>query len=502
MPATTFRNFTHPTSGWLFGLGPAQLAIVIIASFPIWISLSNQRWAAVGIFTVVWGVVVVLTVVPLGGRSSTGWMIAAAAYAIASLAKWSVFSSRAERGLLHSLGDLDMPGVLAPIDILEGPPVGLDQRRMAVIKNTAARTWAITASIQHGGTAMSDEPELARFASALTELVDVAARGEMVEEIHLMVRATPDDCAERELWLREHITDTAPKTSVATNIELLRWGQAATRTETFLTLVIPETRLAREAKHLGGQLAGRMNTLTTIATEVDTVLTGAIGATDVAWLTSPELAAAVRTGFAPADRVSLIHATARHKKDQTVVTDVPWALAGPTHTTTAVRHYTHDAWHTITATLKLPEKGTTMGALGAVLFPSQAMERRSITVVFPIEKQSTADRKASQAEFTTSLGQGLRDRLGVRTGIKDRRNKDKIDQVETQLALGATLTHPYVVCSTTVPQTAPINEFGRRLDAAIRQAGFAPQRLDMSQDCAFVTANIPLGISLTRKGLL
>ncbi|RMB57239.1 PrgI family protein [Tessaracoccus antarcticus] len=497
-----FRNFTHPETGWLFGLGPTQLAIVIAASFPIWISLSNQRWAAVGIFTLIWGLVVVLTVVPLGGRSSTGWMIAAAAFAIASLSGWSVFTSRAERGRLRDLDDLDMPGVLAPIEIVEGPPAGVEQRRMAVIKNTAARTWAITARIQHFGTAMADESELARYASALTDLVDVAAQGEMVEEIHLMVRATPDDCAERELWLRNHITDTAPDTAAATNIELLRWGQAGTRTESFLTIVVPEARLAREAKHLGGHLAGRMNTLITVATEIGTVLTGAMGATDVAWLTSPELAAVVRTGFAPGDRAGLIHAHHQHQLDNTVVTDVPWALAGPTHTTSAVRHYTHDAWHTITTTLKLPEKGTTMGALGSVLVPSQAMERRSVTVVFPIERQSSADRKASQAEFTTSLGQELRDRLGVRTGIKDRRNKDKIDQVETQLALGATLTHPYVVCSTTVPQSAPINEFGRRLDAAIRQAGFAPQRLDMSQDCAFVTANIPLGISLSRKGLL
>ena len=162
MPATTFRNFTHPTTGWLFGLGPTQLGIVIAASFPMWISLSNQRWAAVAIFALVWGVVVALTVVPLGGRSSTGWMIAAAAFAIAGLARWSVFTSKAERGRLRSLEEIDMPGVLAPIDILEGPPVGVEQRRMAVIKNTAARTWAITARLQHGGTAMSDEPELAR----------------------------------------------------------------------------------------------------------------------------------------------------------------------------------------------------------------------------------------------------------------------------------------------------------------------------------------------------
>ena len=498
MPAMTFKNFTLPRTGWLFGMGPAQLGVVLAASFPMWISLSNQRWGAVGVFALIWGFAVVLTVVPLGGRSSIGWMIAAAAFSIGGLARWSVFSSRAERGQLRELDEVDMPGVLAPIEILEGPPVGLQQRRMAVIKNTAARTWAITARIQHGGTAMSDDFELARFATGLTELVDVAAQGESVDELHVMVRATPDDCAERELWLREHIAEDAPATSAATNIELLRWGQAACRSETFITVVVPETRLAREAKQLGGHLAGRMNTLVTITSELDTVLTGALGATDVSWLTSPELARVVRTGFAPGDRAGLVHTQAQHEQDDMVVTDVPWALAGPSHAATAVRHYSHDAWHTISATMKLPEKGNTMGALGRVLVPSQVMERRSVTVVFPIEKPSAADRKASRQEFTTALGQSLRDRLGVRTGVRDRRTRDKVDQVENQLALGATLTHPYVVCSTTVPQTAPINEFGRCLDASIRQAGFAPQRLDMSQDCAFVTATIPLGISLKR----
>lgn len=502
MAATTFNSFTPVKTGWLFGMGPTQLAIVIAASFPMWISVSTQSWAAVAVFALVWGLVVVLTVVPLGGRSSIGWMIAAAAFAIAALTRWSVFSSRAERGKLRDLNEVDMPGVLAPIEVLEGPPVGVGQRRMAVIKNTAARTWAITARIQHGGTAMSDDFELARFAAGLTDLVDVAAQGELIDELHVMVRVTPDDCAERELWLREHITDTAPATSAATNIELLRWGQAACRTETFITVVVPETRLAREAKQLGGHLAGRLNTLTTVAAELDTVLTGAVGATDVSWLTSPELAMVVRTGFAPGDRAGLTHAEAQREQDDMVVMDVPWALAGPSHAGTAVRHYSHDAWHTISATMKLPEKGNQTGALGRVLVPSQVMERRSVTVVFPIEKSSAADRKASRQEFTTTLGQDLRDRLGVRTGVRDRRNKDKVDLFETQLALGATLTHPYVVCSTTVPRTSPINEFGRRLDASIRQAGFAPQRLDMSQDCAFVTATIPLGISLVRKGLL
>lgn len=498
---TTFKNFTQTRTGWLLGLGPVQIGIIVTASLPIWLSISAQRWPAMGVFLLLWGLVVVLTVVPVGGRSSIGWMAAATGFGISALTGWSEFSSRAERGRLRSLDALDMPGVLQPLEVLEGPPTGLGQHRTAVIKNSAARTWAMTARVEHEGTAMSDQSELARFAGGMTDLVDTAARGDLITEVHVMVRATPDDCAERELWLRDHITDEAPDASVATNIELLRWGQAGTRSECFITVVVPESRLAREAKHLGGKLAGRMSALLAVASETETALTGAIGVSSVEWLTSPQLAAAVRTGFAPADRAALIQAQAQQTVDGGVCTEVPWALAGPSHAIPAVRHWTHDAWHSVTSTLKLLERGTRMGALASVLVPSSVSERRSLTVVFPIERQSVADRKASQAEFTSSLGQGLRDRLGVRTGIKDRRQQAKLDQVEDQLALGATLTHPYVVCSTTVPTTAPITEFGRRLDASIRQAGFAPQRLDLAQDSAFVTANIPLGISLTRRGL-
>ena len=52
----------------------------------------------------------------------------------------------------------------------------------------------------------------------------------------------------------------------------------------------------------------------------------------------------------------------------------------------------------------------------------------------------------------------------------------------------------------TVPKTMRIAEFGRRLDASIRRAGYAPLRLDASQDSAFAVTAVPLGVSLTRAG--
>ena len=61
------------------------------------------------------------------------------------------------------------------------------------------------------------------------------------------------------------------------------------------------------------------------------------------------------------------------------------------------------------------------------------------------------------------------------------------------------MTRPYAVATVTVPKTCRVAEYGRRLDAAIRRAGYAPLRLDLAHDVAFAASCIPLGVSLTRK---
>ncbi len=496
MSIRVFSTYGAPRSGVIWGLTVPQLVFLSLATFPTWIAISDQRWLAGLAWAGVWGVLLFLTVVPLGGRPAVGWLTAAAAFAVAGLGGWLHYRSRAATGTLRDLDQLDMPGCLAGVEVLDGPPTGLTQRRVAIVKHSAARTWAVTARVEHPGVGMAPDATLDRYTAGLTELLDAAARGELVDEIHLMVRATPDDCTERELWLRANIDPNAPATSVATEIEHLRWSQAGIRTESFVTIVVPDTRLAKEARHTAGNpLVSRMNTLMTLTGEIGAVLTGPMGASRVEWLSSPELAEVVRLGFAPGDRTSLIDAAS----EPGVFGRVPWALAGPSEAFTAVRHYAHDAWCTVTSTVKLPERGASMGVWGPVLAPSDPVERRSVAVVFPIEKQSAADRKAAQQEFGQSLGQGLKDRLGVRTGAKDRQRQARLDQAETQLALGAAMSHPYALCATTIPNTAPVAEYGRRLDAAIRRGGMAPQRLDMAQDLAFTTATIPLGISLRRR---
>ena len=373
-----------------------------------------------------------------------------------------------------------------------------------MIQNHATKTWAITAAIVHPGIGMADADERARLGQGLTDLLDLAARTELVDEVLFIVRTVPEDGAERNLWVQRHRRVNAPALATQINEDLARGlTQASVRTEAFVTIVVPETRIAKQAKESGGGFEGRARTLYLLMGEVEAQLRGAMAMTSVSWLTSPQLALACRTGFAPSDRVGIIDALAAAERDgvdSTINTGVPWAMAGPSGADPVVRHYSHDAWNSVSATIKLPDKGAAMGALAPVLIPGEPGERRSFMVAYPILRQSAADRQTANSEWAADLGSALRAKAGVRMRAKQREEAAKAHGMDYKLARGNSMTRPYAVCTVTVPKTERVTEFGRRLDAAVRRAGFAPLRLDLAQDAGFAASAVPLGISLTRKG--
>ena len=426
-----YADYTKARIGFFFGLTAWQLAAVTIGGLPVLWNASRGAWAPAGACLLAWVLLTVLVITPVRGRSATGWLLAVAAHTAGSITGWTRFTSNAARGAADDLHVADLPGVLAGVQVHDAPPTGPDQRRVALIQDHAARTWAVTAAAVHPGIGMAGP-------------------------------------AERD-----------------------RYG------EVFVTIVVPESRLAKEARQSGGGFEGRARVLAALTTEVEAHLRGGLGMTSVSWLTSPELAAACRTGFAPGDRVGIIDALAAAATDPGVNTDVPWAMAGPSGA--VVRHYRHDAWNSISATLKLPVKGAVMGALAPVLIPG-AGERRSFMVAYPIITGRDANRQSSNSQWKADMADGLRDKAKMRQRTASADEADKVRGLDRKLARGNALTRPYAVCTVTVPTTARVAEHGRRLDAAIRSAGFAPLRLDLSQDAAFAASSIPLGTSLTRKG--
>lgn len=496
-----YSDYTRARIGWFFGLSGPQLATVGLSSLPMFWAIQSGAWASAGLFLLLWALVSAVAVVPVRGRSATGWFWAWLVYAVGGLAGWTRFRAQAGKGQAAALDEVDLPGVLAGVTIHDGPPQGPHQERVAIIADHRARTWAVTAAVVHPGIGMKEADERARLGKGLSELLDLASRTELIDEILFVVRTVPEDGAERDQWLARHRRDAAPHAARRINDELqARLTQASVRCEAFVTIVVPETRIGRDARESGGGLEGRARVLYGAMSEVEAQLRGGMGMTEVTWLSSPQLALAARTGFAPADRAGIIDALAAAEHDPGVNADVPWAMAGPSGADPVARHYSHDAWNSVSATIKLPVKGAMMGALAPVLTPTEPGERRSYLVAFPILASSAADRASATSEWAADLGEELRTKAKVKMRTRARDEAEKVRGLDRKLARGNSLTRPYAVCTVTVPKTYRIAEYGRRLDAAVRRAGFAPLRLDLSQDSAFAASTIPLGISLTRKG--
>ena len=502
--AVIYNDYSRARIGWFFGLSGWQLGVVALSTMPVFWSIQSGAWLSAGLFLLLWVVVVLVTVTPVRGRSTSGWIASCVAFAVGALTGWTSFRSRASLGQADSLEGADLPGVLHSVQIHDGPPNGSSFSRTAIIQNHTSRTWAVTAAVVHPGLGLAEPEERERQGRGLSELLDLACATELVDEILLLVRTVPEDGAERDQWLARHRRQPAPGGWVdgvrQINDELqASLTRASVRTESFVTVVIPERRLGRAAKESGGGIEGRARVIYAVLDEIEAQLRGGLGMTSVEWLTTPQLALASRTGFAPGDRAGIIAALGARQGDPGVNADVPWAMAGPSGAEPVARHYSHDAWNSVSSTIKLPVKGAAMGALLPVLTPSDPGERRSFMVAYPILSQSAAGRASATSEWAADIGEALRAKAKMKQNAKARDEADKVRRLDGKLARGNALTRPHAVCTVTVPKTAQVSEFGRRLDASVRRAGFAPLRLDLAQDVAFAASTVPLGISLTRK---
>ena len=500
MKPTVYTQFAKDRHGWFFGLTGPQLAAAVVGGLPELAAINAHDWTLVLGWLPIWALLVGLIVVPVAGRPAARWLADLTVFAVGDLFGWTGWQSRTAAGLAVGEGEADLPGVLAGVRVHDGPPYGHSQARPAIVQDTASRTWAAVARIVHPGIGLAELGDRTRMAAGLTELCEVASRTGLVDLIAIQVRTIPDDGAERAAWLAGHRGPGAPPLARQINDVLMATlTPAAVRTEAFVTVVVPEARIARPAREYGGGLEGRARAVYGVMGEVEQRLRGAIGCTEVTWLGTTGLAAAIRTSFAPGDRAVLIAADHAAGTDPNVATGVPLPAAGPTRAATHARYYVHDAWASITDTILLPDQGAVFGALAPVLVPAAVGERRSLTVFYPALARSAGDRAVGRAEMSAATGNALRDRAGLLTRARQRRATARVADMDDKLARGHALVRPSAAAAVTVPAGWPIAEQASRLDTSIRAAGFIPQRLDLAHDSGFAAACVPLGIGLPRR---
>jgi len=502
--AVRYGEWSKDRQGWFLGLSGGGLVVVLVAGMPLLLAVGAHRWGFAAGWLPVWGVAVVGVAVPVHGRPALRWAIDAGYRAVGDGMGWTSWRSTTATGGASEVAAADLPGVLAGIRTHDGPPYGATLSRPVIVQDCAASSWAVVAAITHPGIGLAEPAARARMAAGLSQLTEAAATGELVSVLALQVRTVPDDGAERAAWQARNLRADAPPLARRVDAELSgSVVQAGVRLEQFLTVVVPETAIGRQAREAGGGVDGRARVLYGVMAEVEARLLGPMGCDSVSWLDSAELAAAIRTGFAPGERAGLTEATLAAREDPAVAGALPMGAAGPSSAPAPERrHYVHDAWSTVSCTVLLPEQGALMGALAPVFTPSAVGERRSATVFFEALPRQRADRLVGAESMSADTAADLRARLGFQTRAAHRRDAARVAGQDTRLAAGRALVRHAMAAAVTVPSTWPVADFGRRLEASIRGAGFTPLRLDLAQDSGFAAACIPLGVGMpARRGV-
>jgi hypothetical protein len=496
-----YGAWSKDKQGWFLGLSGGAWVAILLGGLPLLLAAGAHKWLLALGWTPIWAVLIVLVAVPWRGRSTLRWCVDSLVRCIGVVMRWSDWQSKAAAGVADNLDEADLPGVLSGIRTHDGPPFGPLLTRPAVIADNRERTWAVVARITHPGIGLSEAPARTRMGTGLSELLEGAATGELVSVLALQVRTVPDDGAERAAWQQANVRPDAPALSLAVNAELSAvMTQTGVRHDAFVTVVVPEGRIAKQAREAGGGVDGRARVLYGVMGEIEARLLGPVGCTSVTWLDSPALAAAIRTGFAPGEQAGLTAAELAAKSDPNVAAVLPMAAAGPTSAPNPERrYYAHDAWQSVTCTVLLPDKGAVMGALAPVFTPGPTGERRCVTVFFEPIAHAKADRIVGNESMTSELAAEARRRGGFKVRAAHRRDAARVEGQDVRLAEGNALVRVAVAAAVTVPNTWSITDFGRRLESTITGSGFKPLRLDLAQDSGFAAACVPLGVGLPKR---
>ena len=494
-------------SGWrrerfgpFAGLSGLQAGAILLAWTPALSAVGRSHWAAAAPLALLALVVTALIAVPIRRRPAIRWLYDAAAFLLGRATGWSTFRMRAiAGGTARPLDAPDLPGVAAGLRFHNGPAVGATVTT-ALIHNQAAGLWAATARVRHAGLGVVDNRGRAAYAAQLGGMLAAAAATEEIARISIQIRTIPDDGARRAAWVADRADPAAPAIVVAVT-EQLESLMAATAIahEVFVTVAVAEQRIRRGAKEAGGGITGRGHVLARHLVETEQQLRG-IGATDVTWLSSQDVAAAIRTGYNPAAAVGIGQGREDAARGRPTTAVPHLAAAGPVNAPPpSPRSYTHDGFTTVSYALLLPELPTRIGSLTPLLSVTAAGERRTLTLHYEPIPARRAGRQVEHDMWATEISQDLRAKRGFRISRRDRRRAGETAAHEAHLTAGHTMVRLAAAASVTVGPDQDVEDHAASFEAAARGCGYNLLRLDLAQDTGFIAAALPLGIGLSAK---
>ncbi|MEV4211185.1 SCO6880 family protein [Micromonospora sp. NPDC049662] len=498
----SYFGWQHEKVAFLFGMTlqrVTMLAGAVLAG--IW-PLAAARPTAGALLWPLAVVLATLAFLRVGGRTTDEWVLAFTSY------HWG--RSRTRHRFLSAAfapapadataaKPMDLPGVLAPLTILEAQ--GPSGQPLAVAYHRLDRTYTAVARVRYSGISLVDSARRdQRVAGWGALLAGLCTEGNPIVRVQALQRIVPESGAALRRWHVDHVAATAPAEAVAVTSGLLTAAAlSSSGREAYLAFTMDHRRAAGAIKSAGGGSAAAADILTRHLRALSASIAGADLQVE-SWLGPRDLAEVIRTAYDPhAGR----HLAERRANATTPGADglpagVDPAVAGPAAALSSPGSYAHDGAHSVTYWIHDWPRNQVYSTVLAPLL-GDGVHRRAYSMHIEPLGPREASRKVMGERTRRSVAVGMRHRTQQIVPEHERQALARAEAQDAELAAGHGLVRFTGYVTVTVTDPAQTEDACAALEADAAAARIELRRMWYAHDTGFVMGALPLGFGLPRK---
>ncbi|MFF5230273.1 SCO6880 family protein [Dactylosporangium sp. NPDC000521] len=515
----TYFGWQQEQVAFLYGMSGHRFALVAVAILAaVWpLAASNLQ---AGIIT--WPVAAVLGVLAflrVGGRTVDEWLTAAVSYGIGRMGGQHKFASAAfappaKTAAPDAPRPADLPGVLAPLTILEAEMP--DGAPLAIAHHRHDKTFTAVARIRFPGIGLVDSSRREqRVAGWGALLAGLCTEGSPITRVQALQRLVPESGAALRRWDRDHTDPDSPDLADRVVTGLLGAATLATSSrEAYLAFTMDGRKAARVIKHAGGGTVGAAAVLTRQLRAQYAAIAGADLQIE-AWLGPRDLAEVLRTAFDPhsarhlaerratatgvrAGQLSVAAADDGEGETGGLEAGVDPAVAGPAAAEARPGVYTHDGAHSVTFWVhSWPRNEVYATALAPLL--GEGVHRRAFSFhVEPLGPRD-AEREVMRERTARSVAVKMRQKSGQIVPEHEQVALDRARAQDAERAAGHGLVRIAAYVTLTVTNADDVEDACAALEADAAAARIELRRMWFAQDIGFAMGALPLGYGLPKK---
>jgi hypothetical protein len=503
--ARTYFGWQQEKVAFMFGLSAQRAAMlgggVLLAIWPL--AISHIRSGLVTLPLAL--VLTILAFARIAGRTVDEWAVAFMSFEIIRLRGQNRFLSGAfaPRKTGTDEPKMDLPGILAPLTILEAEPG--NGGPIAVVHHQLDRTFTAVARVHFPGIGLVDSSRRDQRVTSWGELLNSqCTEGNPIIRIQALQRLVPESGAALERWHTDHVTTDAPSAAVEITESLLSTATLATsQREAYLAITMDAARAAGPIKAAGGGNAGAA----TVLLRHLRALTSSIASADLqveCWLNPRELAEVLRTSFDPhssrmlAERKAAATAAAFQGREVSFEAGVDPVAAGPAAAESWRGRYEHDGALSVTyAVRNWPKNKVYSTALAPLL--GEGKYRRAFSLHIEPLGPRAAEREVMQERTAREVAVSMRNKTGQIVPEHERQALRRAEVQDSERAAGHGLLRYTAYCTVTVTDPADLDDACAALEADANQGRIEVQRMWFAQDIGFAVSALPVGMGLPKK---